>query len=102
MTTTQAALTTPADAIGHAHVADLDACLDLINTVELTDGIPADSLTSAEDAVAFFTTRSIAHEDALRAQAKRDADVWLARVHATPRGAARGLGCGGRRADRPR
>lgn len=81
MTTTRTASTIPADAVGHAHVADLDACLDLINTVELTDGIPADSLMSAGDAVAFFTTRSIAHEDELRADARRDADAWLTRVH---------------------
>jgi predicted RNA-binding Zn ribbon-like protein len=85
MTTTRAALTTAAEAIGHAHVADLDACLDLINTVELTDGIPADSLATTEDALAFFGTRSIAHEDALLAQAHGDGDAegWLARVHAT-------------------
>ncbi len=80
MTTTTTAPTIPAETIGHAHVADLDACLDLINTIELTDGVPADSLQTADAAIAFFASRSIAHEGALAAQAQPDREAWLERI----------------------
>jgi len=72
----------PAD---HVHVADLDACLDLINTVELDGpgGLPEDSLPKPDDAIAWLAGRSLAHEDALRAEASPDPVAWLGRVHAT-------------------
>ena len=69
--------------VGPAHGADLDACLDLINTVELTDGVPEDALPTVDAAIQWFASRSIAHEDDHRTQAVRDADAWLERVHAT-------------------
>ena len=71
----------PIDAIGHAHVADLDACLDFINSESYDDGVPQEHLPTADDAVAYFTLRGLAHEDALRVQAARDNDAWLARIH---------------------
>ncbi len=68
---------------GHAHAVGLDACLDLINSQELSDGIPEEHLASAEDAVAYFTQRGLAHEEALRAQVARDGEAsWLTRIHA--------------------
>jgi predicted RNA-binding Zn ribbon-like protein len=71
--------------VDHAHVADLDACLDLINTVELDGpgGLPEDSLSTTDAAVAWLAGRSLAHEDALRSQASRDQAAWLGRVHGT-------------------
>ena len=38
--------TTPANPAGHAHAADLEACLDLINSEELdgADGVPEEHL----------------------------------------------------------
>src|SRR5689334_19681519 len=68
--------------VGHAHAADLDACLDLINTVELTDGVPEDHIPSLNDAIAWFGSRSLAHEDGLRSEARGDPDAWLGRVRA--------------------
>jgi predicted RNA-binding Zn ribbon-like protein len=80
-------MTTPAPshptldlAAGHTHPVDLDATLDLVNTVVLDDGVPRETLPSAEDAMAFFRARSIAHEAALREQADADPEAWLARV----------------------
>src|SRR5215218_9884573 len=72
----------PAD---HVHVADLDACLDLINTVELDGpgGLPEDSLPKPDDAIAWLAGRSLAHEGVLRAEASPDPVAWLGRVHAT-------------------
>ena len=75
--------TTPQAPVDHAHVADLEACLDLINTIELTDGVPEDHIPTIEDAIGWFGSRSLAHEDALRTQARRDPDAWLARVRDT-------------------
>ena len=81
--------TTPASVhpVDHDHVADLDACLAFINTLELdgTDGLPDDHIPTLDDAIGWFAARSLAHEAALRGQAERDPDAWLARV-----GAARG------------
>src|SRR5690349_5420736 len=74
--------THPAAPVDHVHVADLDACLDLINTVELTDGIPEDHIPTMDDAIAWLGSRSLAHEDALRTEAGRDPDAWLERVRA--------------------
>ncbi len=67
---------------GHAHAVGMDACLDLINSVEFSDGVPEEGLPTAADAMAFFTRRGLVHEDALRRQVS-DAgeDAWLARIH---------------------
>ncbi|HEU0243696.1 MAG TPA: CGNR zinc finger domain-containing protein [Candidatus Limnocylindrales bacterium] len=70
----------PAMTVGHAHVADLEACLDLINSVELTDGVPEEHLPTVQDAIAYFTTRNLAHDGPLRAQASVRPAAWLARV----------------------
>jgi predicted RNA-binding Zn ribbon-like protein len=71
----------PIDTIGHAHLADLGTCVDFINSESFDDGVPHEHLTTADDAVAYFTLRGLAHEDALRAQAARDTAAWLARIH---------------------
>ena len=57
--------TTPTTA-HHAHDAGLDASLDLINTLELTDGQPDDHLATADAAVDFFAGHDLAHEADLR------------------------------------
>ncbi len=67
----------------HAHAADLTACLDFINSEELTAGIPDEHMPTVDVAVAYFAERGLAHEDALRAQAARDGDAWLRRLYAT-------------------
>ncbi len=66
----------------HGHVADLEACLALINTLELdgTDGVPEDHIPTLDDAVGWFATRSLAHEAELRHQADADPAGFLARV----------------------
>jgi predicted RNA-binding Zn ribbon-like protein len=64
----------------HTHAAGLDACLDLVNTLELSDGIPGDHLASADDALAFLVEHHVGHEAGLRRQAHRDGDAWLARI----------------------
>jgi predicted RNA-binding Zn ribbon-like protein len=66
--------------LGHAHVADLEACLDLINSIEYTDGVPEDHLPTVEDGVTYFVQRSLAHPDAIAAQASEDPARWLARI----------------------
>ncbi len=66
----------------HAHAADLEACLDFINSEELTAGIPEEHMPTVDVAVAYFVERGLAHEDVLRAQAARDGDAWLRRLHA--------------------
>jgi predicted RNA-binding Zn ribbon-like protein len=64
----------------HAHIVGLDACVDLINTLEL-DADPQEHLPTAEDAVRFLVDRGVAHEVELRRQLARDGDdAWLARV----------------------
>ena len=70
-------------ATGHAHRADLEACLDFINSEELTAGIPEEHMATVDSAVAYFTERGLAHEGPLRAQAGRNGDAWLDRLHAT-------------------
>jgi predicted RNA-binding Zn ribbon-like protein len=82
MTTPQTASTTHAIPLGHAHAADLETCLDFVNTVAYDDGVASDSLPSVDAAISFFVAPSIAHEDALRAEAASDPDAWLGRVHA--------------------
>lgn len=66
---------------GHAHDADLETCLDFVNTVSYDDGLPNEHLTTAEDAIAWFAAHGMAHEPSLRAQASLDAGSWLMRVH---------------------
>ena len=50
---------------GHAHTADLDAFLDLVNTLEHEDGRDIEHLPDAESAAAFFAARDLAHREAL-------------------------------------
>lgn len=64
-----------------ASAVDLDACLDLINTVELTDGVGEDHLATLDDAIAFLVEHGRVNETALRHQARQEGEVWLARVH---------------------
>jgi len=71
-------------ASSHAHAVGIDACMDLINSEELTKGIPEEHLVTADDAIAYFTTRGLAHEPTLRAQVEREGDeAWLRRIHGT-------------------
>jgi len=72
----------PAPSATHVHAAGLDACLDLVNTIELSDGRPAEGLVTADDAIAFMAERGLGHAEALRAQAARDGDAWLRRIRA--------------------
>jgi predicted RNA-binding Zn ribbon-like protein len=67
---------------GHTHAVDLEAFLDLVNTVELTDGVPEEHLPTVDDAIAFFDRRGIAHRDALAAavEDERSAGRHLARL----------------------
>ena len=82
MTTPNTHPTAPVD---HVHVADLDACLAFINTLELdgTEGVPEDHIPTLDDAIGWFAGRSLAHEASLRAQAERGAGAFLARVAST-------------------
>lgn len=88
MTTVLPTLTPPAAAVpslhpsGHAHDADLEACLDFVNTATFDDGVPRERLPAAGDAIAWLATRGLAHEPALLDQASRGEAAWLARVHA--------------------
>jgi len=80
MTTTQHSSPADAPADGHAHEVGLGACQDLVNTVELTDGVPEDHMHGPEDAIRFLTSRGLAHEAALRAQVAPDPGTWLGRL----------------------
>jgi len=64
----------------HDHAAFLGASQDLINTLELSEDGPSDSLATARDAIAFLADRGLAHEADLGAQAAREGDRWLPRV----------------------
>jgi predicted RNA-binding Zn ribbon-like protein len=84
MTTDTPLQITPLEPLGHAHAADLDACLDFVNSLEFSDGRPEEHLPTVDDAVAYFTTRGLAHEGALRAQAAAEGDAaWLDGLHST-------------------
>jgi len=74
----------------HAHGADLEAFLDLINTVELEDGRPVERLPDIIDAAEFFAGRDLAHREALHEVASdaRTAERRLARLRSV-RSAAR-------------
>ncbi len=67
-------------AFTHDHGALLGATQDLINTLELSEDGPTDSLASTDSALAFLAERGLGHRDDLEAQARRDGDSWLARV----------------------
>lgn len=73
-------MNTEISATSHAHAAGLDACLDLINTVELTDGVPDDHIPTTDDVIAFLAGHELAHETDLRRQAEREGGEWLGRV----------------------
>lgn len=75
---------------GHAHDADLETCLDFVNTESHDDGAATEHLATADDAIAWFAEHGLAHDPALRAQAGQDAGRWLGRVH-TARGALRAV-----------
>jgi predicted RNA-binding Zn ribbon-like protein len=49
----------------HAHGADLDAFVDLVNTVSFDDGEPRERLPAVADAIEFFVSRGLAHREAL-------------------------------------
>jgi predicted RNA-binding Zn ribbon-like protein len=70
----------PAHPVGHAHVADLDSCLDFVNSESYDDGATTEALVTVHDAVHFLVTHGLAHPEALVAQAAPDPDAWLARV----------------------
>jgi len=78
-------MTTIAPATSHTHVVGLDACLDLINTLELdgSDGRPEDHRPTVDDVLAFLVEHGLGHDEDLRRQAGRDGDAWLARFRAT-------------------
>lgn len=80
--------TAPAPPVGHAHAADLEACIDLINSEEFPqdDGVRQEHLPTVDDAIAYFTTRGLAHEAEMRAQAgagRGGEAAWLERLYAT-------------------
>src|SRR3954447_3310761 len=69
----------PAHPVDHAHVADLETCLDLINTVELTDGVPEDHLPSLAARIEWLAGRNLAHQEDLARQASSAPGAWLDR-----------------------
>jgi predicted RNA-binding Zn ribbon-like protein len=73
-------MTTRTTQTHHDHDAGLDACADLINTLELVEG-DEDRLPTPDAAVAFLAGHDLGHEADLRRQAARDGDAWLRRVH---------------------
>ena len=84
-------MSTPPATAYHVHDPGLDAPLDLINTLELTDGKPDDQLATADAAVGFFAGHDLAHEEDLRSQARREGDAWLDRIRRRgPRSASYG------------
>jgi predicted RNA-binding Zn ribbon-like protein len=66
---------------GHAHDADLETCLDFINTESRDGGLATEHLETPEHVIAWFAAHGLAHEPAVRAQAARDGDGLLVRVH---------------------
>lgn len=64
----------------HTHTASLEACLDLINTVELTDGFPHDHIPTVDQVIGFLAEHGLAHEAVLRSQQRREGEAWVARV----------------------
>ena len=76
--------TTPdaAQPVHHAHVADLETCLDLINTVELTDGVPEDHTATQGSVIEWLEAKGLVHADDIAAQADAAPERWLARFRA--------------------
>jgi len=76
----------------HAHSADLEAFLDLVNSIEYDDGRPVEHLPGVADAAEFFAQRHLAHRESLEAvaQDERAAERHLARLRAV-RSAARAV-----------
>ena len=68
---------------GHAHDADLETCLDFVNTESYDDGVPNEHIASVGEAIAWLAGHGLAHEPALRVQVARDEAGQLARVHGT-------------------
>jgi predicted RNA-binding Zn ribbon-like protein len=64
----------------HDHAASLGASQDLINTLELGDDGPTDTLATPHAAVVFLAGWGLAHHADLGAQATREGDRWLPRV----------------------
>src|SRR5690242_5094820 len=65
----------------HDHAASLGASQDLINTLELSEDGVTDTLTSPHAAVVLLAGWGLAHHADLGAQAAREGDRWLPRVH---------------------
>jgi predicted RNA-binding Zn ribbon-like protein len=65
----------------HDHATDLEACLALVNTLELSDGVPVDALPTRAAALAWLVEHGLGHAGPLADQADLDGDAWLARVH---------------------
>ena len=74
----------PTPAADHAHAVGLDACVDLINSLELdgSDGRPEDHIPSVDDVLGFLVGHDLGHGGDLRRQAARDGDAWLERFRA--------------------
>ena len=71
----------PSPTLGHAHSADLETCLDFLNTLSYTDGFAVEGLPTSLEAATFLVAHGLAHDPDLRAQIARDGDApWLARV----------------------
>jgi predicted RNA-binding Zn ribbon-like protein len=81
-------MTTPTE--GHAHQADVAAFMDLVNSLELDDGVSIEHLPTVKDAIDFFTLRKLAHAESLAEAAgdERAGERRLARLRAV-RAAAR-------------
>lgn len=75
---------------GHSHHADLAAFMDLVNSLELDDGVVIEHLPTLRDAVDFFVLRNLAHAESLAEAAgdERAAERRLARLRGV-RAAAR-------------
>ena len=79
--------TTAADR--HAHAADLEAFLDLVNSLSFDDGVAREHLSTPQDAIDFFAGRGLAHRESLEEAAADPgtAERHLARLLAVRRAA---------------
>jgi predicted RNA-binding Zn ribbon-like protein len=64
----------------HDHAASLGAAQDLINTLELGEDGPTDTLTTPHAAVVLLAGWGVGHHADLGSQATREGDRWLPRV----------------------
>lgn len=69
--------------LGHAHGVDLAATFDFLNTADIDNGLPLETLPSLDDALAWFVGRGVIHGEG--------ADLARARVATQPADAARDL-----------